>query len=111
MKGRIRTIKTSYGFIKGEDGNDYFFFYEDVNRKKIKRGYIVEFEVIDEGKDNLKAKNINVIGLGKWHPYANDISRVMEFLKDNCADNEELGYRLRDLNDIYNYFANLEDLK
>lgn len=110
MKGRITQYNSKFltGSITGENKEKYFFHKNDFNRHKIKTDYIVEFDIVDEGKDHLKAVNIKLIGLGKNHPYCNDIERVIDFINLEHKNNEEAQYRLRDLKNIYKYFRNLE---
>lgn len=62
MKGRIKRFieDKGYGFITGEDGQDYFFHISQVrDMVEIKKCMIVEFDVAD-GKRGKNAVNIRV---------------------------------------------------
>lgn len=62
MKGRIKRYinKKGYGFITGEDGQDYFFHISQVkDMVEIKNWMIVNFDIID-GKKGKNAVNIRV---------------------------------------------------
>lgn len=62
MKGRIKRYinKKGYGFITGEDGQDYFFHISQFkDMVEIKNWMIVNFDIID-GKKGKNAVNIRV---------------------------------------------------
>lgn len=55
MKGKVKwyNVRKGYGFITGEDGNDYFVHYTGIagkGFKKAKNGQEVSFEVKEEEK-------------------------------------------------------------
>ena len=57
-----------------------------------------------------EAINIRKIGHGKKHPLACDIQRIGEYIMKNIPDDDpDKGYRLRDVDIIYNYFCTVED--
>lgn len=118
LKGRIINVWRTkpFGFIMGEDGISYHFnFNEFVNRSGgIKVGWIVEFNpsIQDDGEHcgEPEAINIRKIGHGKKHPLACDIQRIGEYIMKNIPDDDpDKGYRLRDVDIIYNYFCTVED--
>lgn len=47
MKGKVKKFDKGWGFITGEDGEDYFFHYSSINMegyKTVEIGEEVEFE-------------------------------------------------------------------
>lgn len=117
MKGRIAKIwrNGNFGFIDGFDGVNYFFNRVNFDRScSLKTDWIVEFDpVIQDDGDHAgepEAINIHKIGRGKHHPLAVDAKRIADLIISSVPDdNPDKGYRLRDLNIIYNYFCNVED--
>ena len=125
MKGRIKTIwkesdnhRPNWGFITGEDGIDYHFERRDtINWKNTwKSDYIVEFDPSINDREDSKwyrqpiAINVRKIGYGKNHPMARKIQEIGEdIIKYVPDDNLEKQYRLKELNEIYEYFCNVED--
>jgi len=64
MRGKVKRYfeKKGYGFIQGDDGQDYFFHYTSVPEGIIlKEGDEVSFDPIKTEK-GLQAKNVNVDG-------------------------------------------------
>lgn len=63
MKGTVKNVNTEkgFGFIKGEDGNEYFFHRSalprDVQIESLSRGESVVFEV-SEGPKGPRAENV-----------------------------------------------------
>lgn len=111
MRGIITKASNpmSIGIIKDDNGIEYFFHYTDFPKKHIKKGYVVEFEVINEGKKKLKAINIKLIAYGINHPFCSSILNICEFIEENAPDSEDKEYRLRDLQMLYYYFAESEN--
>lgn len=64
MTGRVKFYDgmKKYGFISGDDGNEYFFHESELNilSKNLKAGYTVQFETSD-GCPNPKAVNISIL--------------------------------------------------
>lgn len=66
MRGKIVKLNKATGrifYIEGEDGNTYFGHKDELVNKKQWNHYVYkdakcEFDVLDEGKTHLKAKNI-----------------------------------------------------
>ena len=112
MKGVITKWDSHFsdGWITDEMGREYFFHFSGCNFNSVRKGLIVEFEPIDEGKKSLKAVNINKIGLGTRHPFYNDCQHIIEFIEANVPDSEERRYRIRDLKTMANYFKVKEEL-
>ena len=116
MKGRITKIwqnPSGWGFIKGEDGVDYYFHHSDfINRNaKIRKDYIVEFDIgSNPVTGEPAAKNIRKIGHGSHHPLARSIQRIGDVILEYVPDDyEDKQYILQDLNTIYNYFCKVAD--
>ena len=111
MRGMITKASNpmSMGVIKDNNGTEYFFHYSDFPKKNIKKGYVVEFEAFDEGKKKLKAINIKLISYGVNHPFCSPILNICKFIEENTPDTEDKEYRLRDLQMLYNYFAESEN--
>ena len=117
MKGKIINVWRggNFGWIEGEDGVSYFFNRVNFSLKNtIKVGWIVEFTpAVQEDGDHIgepEALNIRKIGHGKHHPLAIDTQRIADLIMRSVPDDDpDKGYRLRDLNIIYNYFCNVED--
>ncbi|HSV31724.1 MAG TPA: cold shock domain-containing protein, partial [Atribacteraceae bacterium] len=65
MQGRIRTwfVDKSYGFVRGQDGGDYFFHVTDLKRqdKQPLEGQGVSFEVLQTAR-GLRAANVELVG-------------------------------------------------
>jgi cold shock protein len=63
FKGRIRmfNVDRGFGFIRGDDGEDYFFHASKVTRGMPVQGEHVTFEKID-GKKGMRAINVQVEG-------------------------------------------------
>lgn len=64
MTGKIKTLHTDkgYGFIRGEDGTDYFFHRSAVKNAEfdtLKKGHEVTFEGF-EGQKGMRAEDIYV---------------------------------------------------
>ena len=65
MKGTVKMFnkEKGYGFIRGEDGKDYFFHYSVLvmdDYKTAEKGEAVEFEV-QESDRGLRAKDVKKI--------------------------------------------------
>ena len=65
MKGTVKMFnkEKGYGFIRGEDGKDYFFHYSVLvmdDFKTAEKGENVEFEV-QESERGLRAKDVKKI--------------------------------------------------
>ena len=65
MKGTVKMFnkEKGYGFIRGEDGKDYFFHYSVLvmdDYKTAEKGEAVEFE-IQESDRGLRAKDVKKI--------------------------------------------------
>lgn len=65
MKGTVKMFnkEKGYGFIRGEDGKDYFFHYSVLvmdDFKTAEKGEAVEFE-IQESERGLRAKDVKKI--------------------------------------------------
>ncbi len=65
MKGTVKMFnkEKGYGFIRGEDKNDYFFHYSSLimeGFKTIEQGENVEFEVAQSDR-GLRAQNIKKV--------------------------------------------------
>lgn len=65
MKGQVKNFnkEKGYGFITGEDGQDYFFHYSSLNMEGFKTVEIkqkVEFET-QESDRGLRANNITIV--------------------------------------------------
>lgn len=61
QKGTVKWFNKGYGFITGEDGQDYFAHFSDIQMdgyKTLSEGQEVEFDVIDTEKG---AQAINII--------------------------------------------------
>ena len=84
MEGTVKWFNPSkgYGFIKGEDGTDYFAYFGEIQSegfKTLKEGQSVTFEVAD-GEKGPAAKNI----------VASDMEEaVVEEVAENTTANEE----------------------
>lgn len=114
MKGRVESFNQffSNGFIRGDDGAEYFLHASEVvNAKKIKDTNIVEFDAVDTGESHLRAVNVKKIGHGIHHPFIQDLNRLEQVLKGVPMDEQERDYRLRDIQMMRNYFENVEDFE
>lgn len=65
MKGTVKMFnkEKGYGFIRAEDGKDYFFHYSALlmdDFKTAEKGENVEFEV-EESDRGLRAKNVKKV--------------------------------------------------
>lgn len=49
-----------FGFIKGDDGQEYFVHVTGINGSKLKEGDSVKFE-LKEGKKGMNAVNVTVV--------------------------------------------------
>ncbi len=49
-----------YGFVKCDDGNEYFVHHSGVSSKEVKEGDSVKFE-LQEGRKGLNAVNVTVV--------------------------------------------------
>ncbi len=63
MKGKVKfwNAGKGYGFIKGEDNNDYFFHHTQVKDFTPAKEDLVEFEV-EEANRGLQAVNVRKVG-------------------------------------------------
>ena len=112
MRGTVTKAcnSISIGTITDESGTEYFFHYSNFPKNHVKKGYIVDFDAFDEGKKKLRAVNIKLVSYGVNHPFCNNILGICKFIEENTPDTEEKEYKLRDLQMLYAYFADLEDL-
>ena len=65
MKGTVKMFNAEkgFGFIRGEDGNDYFFHYSAIlmdGYKTAEKGVAVEFEV-EPSERGLRACNVKKV--------------------------------------------------
>ena len=70
MRGRIKVLKENrnFGFLIGEDGNDYFFHFSDVKSIDVPiMNSIVEFEP-NMTQRGLAARNITIENQALEHP-------------------------------------------
>ena len=100
------------GFIKEDETGDEFFLHESdvMNSSKVKVGNIFQFDVIDEGKKNLKAVNAYKVGHGPVHPFIKDLERVAESISNSNILPEDKLYRLNDIQMLINYFTKARDV-
>ena len=74
MRGKIAKYSDyhSTGYILGDDGITYFFHVSALagrsQKQGARKGWIVEFEAEDVGKDHLQATQIEVVSIGINHP-------------------------------------------
>lgn len=110
MKGIITKVHSYYPYatVHGDDGIDYFLHCADYDRKSIKKNYIVEFDIVDEGKEKLKAVNARFVGYGKSHPVCVVAMNLCKYIIDNTEPSEEREYRLRDIEMLYRFYAKEE---
>ena len=100
-----------YGFIKGEDGNRYFFHSVDVencNPKKLLTYNIVSFTPVEEDGE-LKAKMVYKTGHGKKHPYISTLSFMKETVTHIAISPQTKRYFLKDIDKMIKYFSVIED--
>lgn len=116
MKGIITKYNTHFsdGIIKGYDGIEYWFYRShsvEKTDKHLRKGTIVQFDITDEGKENLIATNVKRIGYGTNHPFANDCIEVIKLLEKYVPDSDDQKkYSIRDLQTMINYFTLKEEL-
>lgn len=100
-----------YGFIKGEDGNRYFFHSSDVencNPKKLLTYNIVRFEPITEDGE-LKAVSVNKIGYGKKHPYIKNLAYMKETVNSIAIPKTTKRFFIKDIEKMIKYLSMVED--
>lgn len=100
-----------YGFIKGEDGNRYFFHSTDVencNPKKLLTLNIVHFTPAEEDGE-LKAKAVYKTGHGKKHPYIKTIADMKETVTHISISPLSKKNFLKDADRMIKYFSVVED--
>lgn len=100
-----------YGFIKGEDGNRYFFHssnVENCNPKNLLTYNIVRFETITEDGE-LKAINVNKIGYGKKHPYIKTLAYMKETVDSIAITKTTKKFFIRDIEKMIKYLSLVED--
>lgn len=67
MKGTVKwfDVRKGFGFIVGEDGQDYFVHYSGIVQesefKKLRQNDPVEFEIGQDEQGRMVAKNVTVI--------------------------------------------------
>lgn len=68
MYGKVTQYycKRNYGFIRGEDGNDYFVHKNNQNGEYLAPGYFVYFKPFQNDRNDYNAKNIMVIEAPGW---------------------------------------------
>lgn len=84
MKGRIKRYinKKGYGFITGEDGQDYFFHISQFKDMVEPQNYMfVEFDIVD-GK-----RGKNAVNIATQSPVGNNRSKVINFGNKNIRVN------------------------
>lgn len=62
MKGKIKSLKPTFGFIRSDDGEDLFFLptaVQGIEFSRLKENQGVEFDAIDHAKGR-RAVNIQV---------------------------------------------------
>lgn len=106
MRGMIAHKNGRYnnGWITGDDGIIYFFHGKDCNSGSTRKGSMVEFDIVDEGREHLRALNIKKIGLGKNHPFYRDCKCIAEFITKNTEPSKEQSYILQCLQTMCNYY-------
>lgn len=111
MRGIITKANNQLMIGKIADGNgtEYFFHYSNFPKKSVRKGYVVEFDAFNEGKRCLRAVNIKLVSYGIHHPFCNPILNICRFIEENTSDSVEKGYKLRELQMLYNYFVDIED--
>lgn len=103
-----------YGFIKGEDGNRYFFHSADVencNPKKLLTYNIVEFSPAVDADENLKAEQVKKLGHGKKHPYIKTLANMKETVRSISISPHTKKYFLKDIDRMIKYFSVIEDFE
>lgn len=84
MRGRVKTVndEREFGFIIGEDGNEYFFHFSNVISVDFPtKNSIVEFDTSNTEK-GLSAKNINVTEKASKRPEIVKFGHVNIVLKN-----------------------------
>ena len=100
-----------YGFIKGADGNRYFFHSADVencNPKKLLTYNLVSFTPVEEGGE-LKAKAVYKTGHGKKHPYIRTLGDIKETVSHIAISPHTKKYFLKDVDKMIKYLSVIED--
>lgn len=100
-----------YGFIKGADGNRYFFHSNDIencNPRRLLTYNIVRFEPVTENGE-LKAVAVNKIGHGKKHPYIKNLAFMKETVNSIAISKATKKYFLKDIEKMINYLSVVED--
>lgn len=100
-----------YGFIKGADGNRYFFHSTDVencNPKKLLTLNIVRFTPAEEDGE-LKAKAVYKTGHGKKHPYIKNLAFMKETVSSIAISKATKKYFLKDIEKMIKYLSVVED--
>ena len=100
-----------YGFIKGEDGNRYFFHSADVencNPKKLLTYNIVRFEPITENGE-LKAVSVNKTGHGRKHPYIKNLAYMKETVNSIAIPKTTKRFFIKDIEKMIKYLSMVED--
>jgi cold shock CspA family protein len=101
-----------YGFIKGEDGNRYFFHSFDIencNPKKLLTYNIVRFEPYTDNTGELKAKNVTKIGYGKKHPYIKNLAFMKETVNSIAIPKTTKRFFIKDIEKMIKYLSTVED--
>ena len=116
MKGtvseRVYKGRSNYGFVTGEDGEQYFFYAGDVKNcasKNLVRGNIVEFDgnINEDGKK--RANNIRKTGHGRRHPFVKNLEQMIYFFDHCMGDQNEIKWYKRDAEAMIRYFSEVED--
>ena len=114
MKGKVTKwiSPKSYGFITGEDGNQYFTHKSEVqNVKDLRKGSIVTFDVREE-EGNPRAINVFKVGHGVNHPFANDLGSILESFEDGSYTDEIIKNSItKKLARMQRYFYEVEDVE
>lgn len=100
-----------YGFIKGEDGNRYFFHSSDIENcsaRNLLTYNIVSFTPVEEDGE-LKATMVYKTGHGKKHPYIRTIVDMKEIVTHIAISPQSKKYFMKEADRMIKYFSVVED--